>query len=373
VDSAGNPNAASTSTDNKVTADRTLPVLKVELYPGSANVHLRSNTVYFRGSVAGSFRLVNAATDDTVSTSYSAITQPGWTYAGETVASPFVSGPIAWTAGAANTGIVPSANDAAGNLNTRATSIISDTAPPTGGGIFYTDGYVGGLTVPVSVTAATDGGAGLNETAGATRVERRTAALASGVCAAFANTWATVTLIGGADTTVSSGNCYQYRYVAVDNVGNSVTHERVHVTKYDITRPELTGVVNNGTGSIPGLLQQNDTLVFTFTEAVNPQTVPGRATLTMTRSPGGSASLAIPGVIVAGAIPDAYIKNNSTVTVPVAMFVSGNTITVFVDDIPQNAGQLNTSTSLATLTPAATIKDLAGNVVTPVSRTTVLF
>src|SRR5207302_166408 len=78
-----------------------------------------------------------------------------------------------------------------------------------------------------------DGESGLNTSSGV--VERSSAPLAAGNCGTFGS-WTTVTLVGGADTSVVSGNCYRYRYTISDRVGNQSTPSAASATaKVDAT------------------------------------------------------------------------------------------------------------------------------------------
>src|SRR3989442_10587734 len=68
-------------------------------------------------------------------------------------------------------------------------------------------------------------------------VQRDAIGLAAGACGAFTGSWATVTLTGGNDTTVTNGNCYRYREVAADNVGNSTNSSTSNTAKIDAQNP----------------------------------------------------------------------------------------------------------------------------------------
>src|SRR5204863_9127549 len=53
----------------------------------------------------------------------------------------------------------------------------------------------------------------------------------------FRSSWSTVTLSGGNDTSVTSGNCYRYRETAADNVGNSTSSSAGPTAKVDTSAP----------------------------------------------------------------------------------------------------------------------------------------
>ena len=79
------------------------------------------------------------------------------------------------------------------------------------------------LSVPLSLNNGSDSQSGVDSSSGV--VERASATLAGGSCGTF-GTWSTVTLSGGADTTVATDTCYRYRYSVSDNVGNARRRRR---------------------------------------------------------------------------------------------------------------------------------------------------
>src|SRR5207253_9428062 len=113
----------------------------------------------------------------------------------------------AWTSGAGGLGAVSvTATSGANLIASDSVSVEPDPTGPSGVSIALSGGpYYSALSVPLTLSSGTDSQAGLNP-ASAT-VERRVASLASGSCGAF-GAWSAVTLSGGADTGVASGNCY---------------------------------------------------------------------------------------------------------------------------------------------------------------------
>jgi Chitobiase/beta-hexosaminidase C-terminal domain len=128
----------------------------------------------------------------------------------------------AWTSSATDSG-TKSVAVTYSDLSTGSVSftVTPDTAAPTGqtvaldGGPWFTS-----ASVPLTIGAGTDAGAGVDSTGGV--VERAAATLTNGSCGTF-GAFSAVTPSGGADTSVTSGNCYRYQYKAKDNVGNVST------------------------------------------------------------------------------------------------------------------------------------------------------
>ena len=164
----------------------------------------------------------------------------GMTGGGDDTSSPY-QGSYTWdnttTASGAQT---VTSHNGAGATATATFTVTKDTTAPTGqtsdlaGGPWYTT-----LSVPLTLGWGTDAGSGVDSSTQV--VERDTATLAGGSCGSFGGTWADVTLTGGADTTVTTGNCYRYRIRISDNVANvSANSTPTADAKVDTSAPAIT-------------------------------------------------------------------------------------------------------------------------------------
>src|SRR5207245_11155309 len=149
----------------------------------------------------------------------------------------------------------------AGLSGTDVITISADSTAPSGqsvdlpGGPYYTT-----LSVPVSLANGSDSGPGIDAASGI--VERAEATLSNGTCGSFGS-YAPVSLAGGADAGVLSGNCYRYRYLISDKVGNQSSASAASAdAKVDATAPSasvsaptaVTGAANQSYNSSAGQL-----------------------------------------------------------------------------------------------------------------------
>ena len=191
-------------------------------YAASTGAH--AWTYYYNAGATTTFTMTDTASDagsGIQSAEFPNLTTTGFTGTGlADTTSPYTSN--TYTITTANT-TAPSAQpvnvfDGAGNSTVETVTFVRDTTAPTGqtvalsGGPYYTT-----LSVPLTLANGSDTGSGINTATGV--VQRASATLSAGSCGSF-GAYAPVTLTGGADTTVVSGNCYRYQYLISDNVGN---------------------------------------------------------------------------------------------------------------------------------------------------------
>jgi hypothetical protein len=134
-------------------------------------------------------------------------------------------------------------NDEAGNTPLQTTfTMTRDVTAPSSVGAPTAGGFYNVLSVPVAIaTTATDSGAGVDATS--YTVQRDSGNVANGVCT-WANTWVTVTLTGGNDTTVTAPKCFRYRMRVLDNVGNAGTSAASGTVIVDRTAPSAAGTIS---------------------------------------------------------------------------------------------------------------------------------
>jgi hypothetical protein len=191
--------------------------------------------------------------------------------------------------------------------------------------------------------------------------------------------WAVATLVltpptGAADTAVGSFtvalavNASDIR----DAAGNQASFTAA--APADLAAPVLmtvsaNSVVNGGAG----LMQDKDTFVMTFSEALAAGSVPTSVTVTEARSANISA-LTIPGLINSALISDDYFfqKASGSGSSSSTVVLSDTTITATVGAVTEIPGGLTKGTGPAQIIPAPTLTDRAGNAAAPTSRSTVL-
>jgi len=231
ADTLGN-STTYTSADIKV--DLTAPTPAPSLTFGTfTNTYWASgSTVFYRGAAAsGSFTATASATDPK-----SGI----FSYAFPALGTNWSSTPgslgvntYSWNGAPAAPGTktVTATNNATGISGATSFTPTVDNTAPTGATLPYANTTITSTTFSVDFTNGTDGGSGL----GTRLLQRQSTTLTGTTCGTFSGTY--TTLANGTNPssplvdTVSTGNCYMYRYVVSDNVGNTNTTTSPSVVK----------------------------------------------------------------------------------------------------------------------------------------------
>ncbi|HEY7692412.1 MAG TPA: FN3 associated domain-containing protein [Gaiellaceae bacterium] len=205
-----------------------------------------TNTVWFRPTASGSFKL-NATATTAASVTFPDVSSiAGWAGStGGVVASPFTSSVYTWSSGAGAPGAKSlTATSSSGETATAPITISGDSSPPSGQSVSLSGGPWFGGPVALTLVAGTDAGSGVDSSR--TVVERASAPVTNGVCGTF-GAFAAVTLSGTSDTSVASGNCYRYHLKATDNVGNVSSASTASAdAKVDSTAPTTPSLLFTG-------------------------------------------------------------------------------------------------------------------------------
>jgi hypothetical protein len=244
VDNAGNTEAVKTA-GTAIHIDKTIPTPATLSIPSFIK----------NGQV-----LTNAATDPTVNGASSGVSSVSYYYCFGTGCTPSTligtssTGPnysVAWSAQPADGTYQVRAvvTDVAGNTaNSTTVSTLIDNTPPSNGSVSITGGYYTSASVSVTFTTGTDTG---GSNIASRQLQRASATLLGGSCGSFASP--VFTNVGPAnptssyaDTSVVSGNCYEYQYLVTDGAGNTTPYGPTVVAKIDTTAPAFT-VASTGT------------------------------------------------------------------------------------------------------------------------------
>jgi hypothetical protein len=273
--------------------------------------------------------------------------------------------------------------DEAGNaevVKTAGTVVRVDASPPTTAVTFPIDarsynasGWSAGCSPSSRVCgAAADSGTGLASVrvsvrrgsdnrywSGSTWQTTSTSVLASGT-----SSWSTPL----ATSQLTNGVTYTVTVWAVDGAGNTSANA-VRTFTYDTSAP-TTSAGNLSVANKSGSVSTSDSFSVTFNEAINPATVPGSATLTLSRS-STNTSYSISGLTnglqTTGAT--GYLsssRSTRTVTYSGSLTLSNGGRTIRFDVTSGCSGSCSALTSTARsgqfrFAPATSLRDLAGN------------
>ncbi|GAA0798356.1 LamG-like jellyroll fold domain-containing protein [Spirilliplanes yamanashiensis] len=224
-----------TYTSGDVKVDSTAPSTPTWAASAFTNTAVTGTTVYYRSTAtSGSVTLTGSSTDaasGVASYAYPAL-GTGWSATAGTLGVTTYAWSSAGPA-APGTRTFTATNNAGLASATSSFTMTADTTAPTGAAVTYTNGYPADLNPAITLTAATDAGAGLD--AAAAVLQRQQAPLSAGTCGAYGG-WTTIATTPGTthnDATVTNGYCYRYRYTVADRVGNTATATSINELKVD--------------------------------------------------------------------------------------------------------------------------------------------
>jgi len=217
----------------RITFDRTRIALD-SITPSSTFASIESAAVINNTNGTASIDLSVGNANPSVTGTYSVATLNFHAIATGSASAAFTG--AAGTSGAAADG--ETGNVVISTTPATVTVTVPDTTPPSGGSITYTNGYIKTTSVTLTAADGTDSGTGLNTSSRI--VQRRSATLSGGTCGSY-GTWGNITQGGTypnfTDTTVASGNCYQYQYLISDNATNQATYTSTNAVRVDTAAP----------------------------------------------------------------------------------------------------------------------------------------
>jgi hypothetical protein len=143
-----------------------------------------------------------------------------------------------------------------------------------------------------------------------------------------------------------------------DAAGNQVSF--LAMAPADKAAPLLISATSGG--GISNRMETSNTMDIVFTEPLAAASVPGTATVTEARS--GGSTLTIPGIIQSASIANGYLNANGasgSATGTITLTNGGKTIHIVLGTVTNSGGGVATGSGGASLSPAGTITDVAGN------------
>ena len=398
VSAADNAGSA-TNLSVSISADITGPTNSLSLTNQTGGSFLNGSTVYYDGANTGSFTIQNALTDagsGPASSTFGDLggTSTGWTFTGTTVATPaggaYTSNTLHWNAATNDSPTeAVTGTDNLGNTTDSNLTFTNDNTAPSGGSVTVPT-FVSATSVPVTFSAGTDSGSGINAASG--QLSRATGTYASGsdTCSdfgVFSNIGPTGVASPYADTSVSANTCYEYTYTVSDNVGNSVTYTSGPIA-VDTTAPTVSSLtLTNGSGTA-GMIDKGDTITVVFSEQMsassfcstwttgdtNDQSLTGNADVTLTDGGASNDTLTVSSGTCTFNFGSINLGSTAYITGGNATFSGGNSginwtasthTLVIVLGAQSGSGTTGTvASSTAVYTPSSSITDSAGNAVT---------